>query len=84
MTKYKAFGYRIANGVWINDLRNEPFIDKEWPCITLDRQSVNDIKDNIRLQAESGFNSLTLFGLLTDDSWLPNIAETVSEERKKT
>lgn len=80
--KNKVFKYRIANGVWVNDLRNKPFINEEWPNIELDKQSVNDIKDNIKLQAESGFNSLTLFGLLTNDSWLPEIAKTVSEERK--
>ncbi|MGX6959976.1 MAG: hypothetical protein ACIPMY_01730 [Rickettsia endosymbiont of Pentastiridius leporinus] len=78
--KGKAFDYLIANGIWINDLRNKPFTHEEWSCIILDQQSVNDIKDNIKLQAESSFNSLTLFGLLTGDSWLPNIAETVSEE----
>lgn len=80
--KNEAFKYSIANGVWINDLRSKPFADQEWPCITLDRQSINDIKDNIKLQSENGFNSLTLFGLLTGDSWLPKITETIDEERK--
>jgi hypothetical protein len=78
----KNYKYRVAHAVWANDLRNEPFINQDWPCITLDQQSMEDIQENIKFQAENGFNSLAIFGLLTANTWLPDIPKTVDEERK--
>lgn len=44
----KMFSFRTAHGVWINDMRNTPFLGQEWPCITLDSQSMTDITANIK------------------------------------
>lgn len=79
----KSFKYRTAQGVWINDLRNEAFPDQEWPCVILDHQSVEDISANIRFLGENGFDSLTLFGLLTASNWQPEISKTVDEDRQR-
>lgn len=77
-----AFQYRTAHGVWINDMRNTPFINQDWPCVILDQQSIEDIKSNIQLQAENGFTGLAIFGLLTASGWLPQISKTVDRDRK--
>lgn len=78
-----AFTFRTAHGVWANDMRNSPLLGQDWPCITLDKQSMADIEANIKFQAESGFNSLTVFGLLTASAWFPDVAKTVHENRKR-
>ena len=76
-----AYTFRTAQGVWINDMRNRAFPNSQWPCVVLDDRSLADLKSSIRLQAASGFDSLTVFGLLTASSWLPDLGRTVSRKR---
>lgn len=80
--KKQAYLYRISQGVWINDLRNTPMTNQEWPCISLDQQSLEDIKNHIQFQSDNGFDFITLFGLLTANDWLPNIENTINSDRK--
>lgn len=76
-----SYKYRTAFGAWINDMRNRTFPNQRWPCVILDDRSLKDIVASIKLQAEVGFNSFTVFGLLTASSWLPDISRTISKER---
>ena len=56
--------YRIGYGCWINDLRNQALMHKDWPCCVLDHQLLSDIEGSIKLQASAGFNGLALWGLV--------------------
>ena len=77
----RAFTFRTAQGVWINDMRNRALSHQSWPCVTLDDGAVRDLAACMRLQAAAGFNSVTLFGLLAAHSWDPEIPRTVDRER---
>ena len=77
----RSFTFRTAQGVWINDMRNRGMPNEQWPCVAMDERTVRDLVNCIRLQAASGFDSLTVFGLLTASSWLPDISGTVDGER---
>jgi len=76
-----AYTYRTAQGVWINDMRNRAFPNSQWPCVEMDERSFEDLKASIRLQAASGFDALTVFGLLTASSWSPDLHRTVDRVR---
>jgi len=78
-----AYTFRTAQGVWINDMRNQALPHHQWPSVVLDPQAMKDLGASIRLQAESGFNSVTLFGLLTASDWLPDLPKTVSRQRQR-
>ncbi|NLF19253.1 MAG: hypothetical protein GX595_18655 [Lentisphaerae bacterium] len=79
----RAFTFRTAQGVWINDMRHSAMPHQKWPCVTLDDDAVRDLAACMRLQAEAGFNSVTLFGLLTAQSWNPDLPRTVDRERAR-
>jgi hypothetical protein len=76
-----SYTFRVAQGVWINDMRDSALPNRQWPCVELDRHARDGLRTSFRLQAESGFNCVTLFGLLTASSWSPDIPHTVSPER---
>jgi len=76
-----GFTFRTAQGVWINDMRNRACTHEQWPCVTLDARAMADLAASFRLQAASGFNCVTLFGLLTARCWSPDIPRTVDRER---
>ncbi len=78
-----TYTFRTAQGVWINDMRNRALPHHQWPSVVLDERAVNDLCASIRLQAESGFNSVTLFGLLTASDWLTDLTKTVSRQRQR-
>lgn len=78
-----AYTFRTAQGVWINDMCNRSFPNRQWPCVEMDDRSCEDLKASIRLQAASGFDSLTVFGLLTASSWLPDLRRTVPRRRAR-
>ena len=73
---HAAYTYRTAQGVWINDMRNRALPNRQWPCVVMDDRTLQDLKASIRLQATSGFDSLTVFGLLTASSWAPDLRRT--------
>lgn len=75
------YTFRTAQGVWINDMRNRAVPWRQWPCVDLDSRTMDDLVACLRLQAESGFNCVTLFGLLTASSWATDIPHTVTPER---
>ncbi len=78
-----AYTFRTAQGVWINDMRDRALPHHQWPSVVLDGRAVEGLLSSIRLQAESGYNCLTVFGLLTASSWLPEIPRTVSRQRQR-
>ncbi|MCC7262674.1 MAG: hypothetical protein IT369_09155 [Candidatus Latescibacteria bacterium] len=78
-----AYTFRTAQGVWINDMRNRALSSHQWPSVVLDERAVNDLCASIRLQAESGFNCFTTFGLLTASDWLTDLPKTVSRQRQR-
>ena len=77
----EPYTFRVAQGVWINDMRNRALSHRQWPCVDLDRRAMDDLAASFRLQAESGYNCVTLFGLLTASSWSSDIPHTVPPER---
>ena len=76
------FGNRIAFCVWVNDIRNEPIID-HWPSVIIDKRTMEDYTDMIRLLKDTGYNALDIFGLLTNSDWPMDIESVISAERKK-
>jgi len=78
-----SFKHRIAHGVWINDIRNKPFLNHNWPCVILDDQTVTDIIENMRVLAGNGFDYLTLFGLVTAQDWQSDFSKTIDGDRRK-
>ena len=77
----QEYTFRTAQGVWINDMRNRALPHSQWPCVVLDDRAMADLAESFRLQAASGYNCVTLFGLLTASLWEPDIPRTVSPER---
>ena len=77
------YTYRTAQGVWLNDMRNRALSARQWPDVTFDDRAEADLTASIRLQAASGFDSLTVFGLLTSSNWLPRLEGTVSATRRR-
>lgn len=77
------YTHRTAQGVWLNDMRNRALPAQPWPCVTLDERAEADLIASIRLQAASGFDSLTAFGLLTARDWLPQLERTVPAARRR-
>ncbi len=77
------YTYRTAQGVWLNDMCNRARPARQWPDVTLDDRAEADLVASIRLQAASGFDSLTIFGLLTARDWMPRLETTVPAARRR-
>ncbi len=77
----KRFENRIAFGVWINDIRNEPIID-HWPSVIIDKRTMEDYRNMIRLLKDYGYNALDIFGLLTNRAWPMDIKSVLTTDRK--
>ncbi|MBT7861350.1 MAG: hypothetical protein HN712_13595 [Gemmatimonadetes bacterium] len=77
------YTYRTAQGVWLNDMRNRALPGRQWPDVTLDDRAEADLIASIRLQSASGFDSLTVFGLLTARDWMPQVERTVPAGRRR-
>jgi len=78
-----AYNHRAAQGVWINDMRNEAMPGKPWPHSVLDDRAVEDITACLELQSRAGFNEFDIFGLLATYGWEPDITGTVDEDRRR-
>jgi hypothetical protein len=76
------FYYRIAFGVWINDIRRKPIID-DWPSIIIDNTTMKDYTELILLLKQHGYNALDIFGLITNHDWPMDIASVIDSDRKK-
>jgi len=79
----KDFTHRIAFGVWINDLRNEPITSENWPSVIIDRRTTEDFQQTIRLLKQAGYTALDIFGLLTNRDWPLQIETVISPARKR-
>lgn len=78
-----ALQYRVAFGLWINDMRNESAPLENWPYGTLDDETVNSIERALDVQREAGYNSIDLAGLLSIYAWPPGISSIATPERRK-
>jgi hypothetical protein len=79
----ERFSHRIAFGVWINDIRNEPISGENWPSVIIDRRTLEDFKRTVRLLKEAGYTDLDIFGLLTNRDWPLQIDTVISPTRKR-
>ena len=77
------FDYRIAYGCWLNDSREKPIVDEDWPSIRIDADTLSSLENTMAFLKMAGYNYLDVFGLITNHSWEDDIASTVSAERRE-
>jgi hypothetical protein len=77
------FDHRIAMGIWINDIKNEPIATKNWPDVTIDDKTLEDYEHILDLQKEAGYNAFDIFGLLVGHDWPPDIESVLNNGRKE-
>ena len=75
--------YRVAFGLWINDMRNESAPLENWPYGALDDRTVDGISRALDVQSEAGYNAIDLAGLLSIYAWPPDIASIATPERRR-
>ena len=76
------FDYRIAYGCWLNDSREKPIVDEDWPSIRIDEDTLDSLDRTTAFLHAAGYNYLDVFGLITNHSWADDIASTVDDARK--
>ncbi len=79
----RGFSHRIAFGVWINDIRNQPLARENWPAVTLDGRTAADFESTVRLLKQAGYTALDVFGLLTNHDWPVQIETVIGPARRK-
>lgn len=79
----QAYKYRIAFGVWINDMRTEPLPLENWPAPQLDDMCVDSIVRAMDVQSEAGFTMLDVWGLFATYGWPPDIISALDEDRTR-
>ena len=72
------FDYRIAYGCWLNDSREKPIVDEDWPSIRIDADTLSSLENTMAFLKMAGYNYLDVFGLITNHSWEDDISSTVS------
>ena len=77
------FDYRIAYGCWLNDSREKPIVDEDWPSIRIDADTLSSLENTMAFLKMAGYNYLDVFGLITNHSWEDDIVSTVSAERRE-
>jgi hypothetical protein len=77
----RAYKYRLAFDVWINDVRDEAMPLQNWPYGVLDDKTVDGIVRALDVQSEYGYTVVDLAGLWTTYSWPLNISKVVDKER---
>ena len=77
------FDYRIAYGCWLNDSREKPIVDEDWPSIRIDADTLSSLENTMAFLKMAGYNYLDVFGLITNHSWEDDIASTVSAATSK-
>ena len=70
------FDYRIAYGCWLNDSREKPIVDEDWPSIRIDADTLSSLENTMAFLKMAGYNYLDVFGLrmwgwLTGPAWPP-------------
>ena len=78
-----AFDYRIAFGVWINDMRTEPLPLEDWPAPQLDDHTVDSIIRAMDMQGPAGFKYLDVWGLFATFGWPLDIVSALDDERRR-
>lgn len=78
-----SYRYRIAFGVWVNDMRRSPLPLDDWPSPRFDDETVESIVEAMRVQAAAGFQFLDVWGLFATFGWPPDIISAVDEGRRK-
>ena len=67
------FDYRIAYGCWLNDSREKPIVDEDWPSIRIDADTLSSLENTMAFLKMAGYNYLDVFGLITNHSWEDDI-----------
>lgn len=75
------FDYKIAYGCWLNDSREKPIVDEDWPSIRIDADTLDSFDRTTAFLHDAGYNYLDVFGLITNHSWTDDIASTVDDTR---
>lgn len=78
-----GYKYRIAFGVWINDMRPTPLPLEKWPAPQLDDITIAGIAAAMDVQAEAGFTMLDVWGLFATYGWPPDLESAVDTERDR-
>ena len=82
MKKKGSFDYRIAYGCWLNDSREDPIIDEDWPSIRIDAGTLSSLDTTMRFLHEAGYEYFDVFGLITNNNWKNDIVSTVDTRRQ--
>jgi hypothetical protein len=77
----RAYQYRLAFDVWINDVRNESMPLENWPYGGLDDKTVDGLIRALDAQSQAGYTAIDLAGLLSTYSWPVDIKSAATRER---
>ncbi len=75
--------YRVAFGLWINDMRNDSAPVENWPYGALDDRTVNGILKALDVQSKAGYNAIDLAGLFSIYAWPTDISSIATPERRR-
>src|SRR5438132_13108143 len=81
--KSEPLKYRIAFGLWINDMRNEVAPAENWPYGALEDETVDSIRRALDVQSAAGYTAIDLAGLLSIYAWPVDIASIADAERRR-
>lgn len=79
--KKRSYTDRIAFGCWINDIRTEPLSLEEWPSTIIDEITMKSVINHFDVLAESGYNTVDIFGLFAGLGWPVDIVSAVDKDR---
>ena len=48
------FDYRIAYGCWLNDSREKPIVDEDWPSIRIDADTLSSLENTMAFLKMAG------------------------------
>lgn len=82
MNKKEKFDYPIAYGCWLNDSREKPITDEDWPSIRIDENTIDSLTKTMRFLRDAGYEYFDVFGLITNNNWTNDIISTVSKTRE--
>ena len=82
-SKVESLKYRIAFGLWINDMRNEVAPLENWPYGALDDETVDSIRRALDAQSAAGYTAIDLAGLLSIYAWPVDIVSIADKDRRR-
>ncbi len=77
-----GYKYKVAFGVWLNDMRSVGMPGERWPYGVLDQQAEKDMIDCVKLQSEAGYNIFTVWGLFATYGWPVDIVSAATGDRR--